>query len=127
VKSFGQAVDTHELKWQSKVGKNKSKTRKIIWSGKNINFELEWDSSVRKNNSKTSKIIWSGNKYKWVRVSQVWGRITVILVKSFGQTIDINELEWESSVWKNNSKTSKIIWSGNKYKWARVRVKSGED
>ena len=48
---------------------------------------------MRKNKSKTSKIIWSGNKFKWVRVSQVWGRITVRLVKSFGQAIDINELE----------------------------------
>jgi hypothetical protein len=48
---------------------------------------------VGKNKSKTSKIIWSGNKFKWVRVSQVWGRITVRLVKSFGQAIDINEFE----------------------------------
>jgi hypothetical protein len=30
-------------------------------------------------------------------------------------------------VGKNNSKTSKIIRSGSRNKWGRVRVKSGED
>jgi hypothetical protein len=33
VKSFGQAVDTHELEGESRVGKINSKTSKIIWSG----------------------------------------------------------------------------------------------
>jgi hypothetical protein len=33
VKSFGQAVDTHELERETKVGKINSKTSKIIWSG----------------------------------------------------------------------------------------------
>jgi hypothetical protein len=32
VQSFGLAVDTHELEWESKVGKINSKTSKIIWS-----------------------------------------------------------------------------------------------
>ena len=59
--------------------------------------------------------------------SQEWGRLIVRLVKSLGQAVDTNELEWESSVKKINSKTSKVIRSGNGYKWARVRVKSGED
>jgi hypothetical protein len=77
----------------------------------------------------------------------VWGRLTVRLVKSLGQAIDRNELEWESSVEKINSKTSKdtnklewqstvgkiksktskIIRSGSRYKWFRVGVKSEED
>jgi hypothetical protein len=57
--------------------------------------------------------------------SQEWGRLTVRLVKSFGQTVNTNELEWESRVGKINSKTSKIIWSGSRYKWVRVRVRSG--
>ena len=39
----------------------------------------------------------------------MWGRITVRLVNSFGQAININKLECESSVGKNNSKTSKLI------------------
>ena len=37
------------------------------------------------------------------------GRLTVKLVKSFGQKVDTNELECESRVEKINSKTSKII------------------
>jgi hypothetical protein len=32
-KSFGQAVDTHELELASTVGKINSKTSTIIWSG----------------------------------------------------------------------------------------------
>jgi hypothetical protein len=45
----------------------------------------------------------------------VWGRLTVRLVKSFGQAIDRNELECESGVGKINSKTSEIILSGSRY------------
>jgi hypothetical protein len=56
-----------------------------------------------------------------------YGRLTVRLVKSLGQAIDKNELEWESSVGKINSKTSIIIWLANRYKWVIVGVKSGED
>jgi hypothetical protein len=41
-KSFGKAVNTHELEWESKVGKIKSKT---------------------------SKIVLSSSRYTWVRVS----------------------------------------------------------
>jgi hypothetical protein len=59
--------------------------------------------------------------------SQEWGRLTVKLVKSLGQAVDTNELEWESIVGKINSKTSKVILSDSRYKWVRVRVKSGED
>jgi hypothetical protein len=33
VKSFGHAVDTHELELESRMGKINSKTSKIIWSG----------------------------------------------------------------------------------------------
>ena len=46
----------------------------------------------------------------------MWGRLTVRLVKSFGQAVDTQELECESRVGKINSKTSEIIWSGNRYK-----------
>jgi hypothetical protein len=53
--------------------------------------------------------------------------LTVNLVKSLGQVVDTNELEWEPRVGKINSKTSKVIRSGSKYKWVRVSVKSGED
>jgi hypothetical protein len=94
------------------VGKINSKTSKIIGSGIN---------------SKTSKIISWGSKYKWVSESEKWGKLTVRLVQSLGQAIDTNELEWESRVRKINSKTSKIIKSGNRYKWVRVGVKSGKD
>jgi hypothetical protein len=59
--------------------------------------------------------------------SQEWGRLTVRLVKSLGQAVETNEVEWESRVGKINSKTSKIIRSGSRKKWGRVRVKSGED
>ena len=59
--------------------------------------------------------------------SQEWGRLTVRLIKSLSQTVDTNEFEWESRVRKNNSKTSKVIRSGIRYKSVRVRVKSGED
>jgi hypothetical protein len=55
------------------------------------------------------------------------GRLTVRLEQSLGQAVDTNELEWESRVGKINSKTSKIIRLGSRYKWVRVRVKSGED
>jgi hypothetical protein len=48
---------------------------------------------VGKINSKTSKVIRSGSRYNGVRVSQEWGRLTVRLVKSFGQKVDTNELE----------------------------------
>ena len=61
------------------------------------------------------------------RESQKSGRLTVRLVKAFGQTVDTNELEWESRVGKIKSKISKIIRSDSRYKWVRVRVKSGED
>jgi hypothetical protein len=43
-------------------------------------------------------------------------RLTVRLVKSFGQAVDTHELELESRVGKINSKTSKIIWSDSRYK-----------
>ena len=56
--------------------------------------------------------------------SQEWGILTVRLVKSLGQAVDTNELEWVSSVKKINSKTSKVIRSGIGYKWVRVRIKS---
>ena len=46
----------------------------------------------------------------------MWGRLSVRLVRSLGQAIDRNELEWESRVRKINGKTSKIIRSGNRYK-----------
>ena len=45
----------------------------------------------------------------------MWGRLTVRLVKSLDQAVDTNELELESGVGKINSKTSEIIWSGNRY------------
>ena len=48
--------------------------------------------------------------------SHEWGRLTVRLVKSLDQTVDTNELELESRVGKINSKTSKIIRSGSRYK-----------
>jgi hypothetical protein len=44
-----------------------------------------------------------------------------------GPVVDTNELEWESRVGMINSKTSKIIRSGSKYKWVRVSVKSEDD
>ena len=44
----------------------------------------------------------------------MWRRLTVRLVKSFGQAVDTHELECESRVRKINSKTSEIIWSGNR-------------
>ena len=47
--------------------------------------------------------------------SEKWGKLTIRLVQSLGQAIDTNELEWESKVGKINSKTSEIIWSGNRY------------
>jgi hypothetical protein len=59
--------------------------------------------------------------------SQEWGRLIVRIVKSLGQAVDTNELEWVSRVGKINSKNSKVIRSGSRYKWVRVRVKSGED
>ena len=43
------------------------------------------------------------------------GRLTVRLAKSLGQAVYTNELEWESRVRKINSKTSELIWSGNRY------------
>ena len=48
-------------------------------------------------------------------MSQEWGIFTVRLVKSFAQAIGRNDLECESRVWKINSKTSEIIWSGSRY------------
>jgi hypothetical protein len=48
-------------------------------------------------------------------VSQEWEIFTVRLVKSFAQAIGRNDLEFESRVWKINSKTSEIIWSGPRY------------
>jgi hypothetical protein len=90
--------------------------------------------------------------------SQEWGRLTVrlvkslglawtvTLIKSLGQAVDTNELEWDSRVGKINSKTSKkneLVWesrvgkinsntrtiisSCSINKWVRVRVNSGED
>ena len=59
--------------------------------------------------------------------NQEWGILTVRLLKSLGQAVYTNELEWESRMGKINSKTSNVIRSGSIYKWARVRVKSGED
>ena len=72
-KSLGQAVDTNELEWDSRVGKLNSKTRKDT-------NELEWESRDGKINSTSSKIIRSGmnsnpnkiirsgSRYKWVRM-----------------------------------------------------------
>ena len=65
VKSFGQAVDTHELERESSVGKINSKTSKII------------KQYIQVSQSE----------------SQEWGRLTVRLVKSFGQAVDTHELE----------------------------------
>ena len=65
VKSFGQAIDTHELEWESKVGKINSKTSNII------------KQQIHMSQSE----------------SQKQGRLTVRLVKSFGQRVDTNELE----------------------------------
>ena len=65
VKSFGQAVDTHELELESKVGKINSKTNKIIKQ------QIQMSQCE----------------------SQKSGRLTVRLVKSFGQRVDTNELE----------------------------------
>ena len=59
--------------------------------------------------------------------NQELGILTVRLVKSLGQELDTNEIVWESRVWKINSKTSKVISSGSRYKWVSVRVKSVED
>jgi hypothetical protein len=47
---------------------------------------------------------------------QEWGRLTVILEQSLGQAVYTNELESESRVGKINSKCSKIIRSGSRYK-----------
>ena len=47
---------------------------------------------------------------------QELGRLTVRLVKSLGQAVDTNELEWDSRVGKINSKTCKIIRSDSRYK-----------
>jgi hypothetical protein len=60
VKSLGQAVDTNELEWDSRVGKINSKTRTDT-------NELEWESRVGKINDKTSKIIRPDTIYKWVK------------------------------------------------------------
>ena len=57
--------------------------------------------------------------------SQEWGRLTIRLEKSLGQAVDANDLK--SREGKINSNTSKIIRSGSRYKWVRVRVKSGEE
>ena len=65
VKSFGQAVDTHELELESRVGKINSKTSNIIKQ------QIQMSQSE----------------------SQEWGRLTVRLVKSFGQAVDTHELE----------------------------------
>ena len=43
-------------------------------------------------------------------------RLTVRLVKSFGQAVDTHELERESKVGEINSKTSKVNWSESRYK-----------
>ena len=59
--------------------------------------------------------------------SQEWGRLTVRLVKSFGQVVDTHEIEGESRVGKTNSKTSKIIRhqmqmsQSESQKWGRLR------
>jgi hypothetical protein len=59
--------------------------------------------------------------------SQKSGRLTVKLVISLGQAVEAHEVEWESRVGKINSNTSIIIISGSRYKWVRMRVKSGEN
>ena len=55
------------------------------------------------------------------------GKIKSKTRKSFGLAVDTHELEWESIVGKINSTTSKVIWPGSRYTWVTVRVKSGED
>ena len=65
VKSFGQAVDTHELELESRVGKINSKTSKIIKQ------QIQMSQSE----------------------SQKWGQLTLRLVQSFGQAVDTHELE----------------------------------
>ena len=61
--------------------------------------------------------------------SQEWARVTVRLVKSFGQTVDTNELERESRVGKINSKTSTIIKQqiqvsqSESQEWGRLTVR----
>ena len=65
VKSFGQAVDTHELELESRVGKINSMTSKII------------KQQIQVSQSE----------------SQEWGRLTVRRVQSFGQAIYTNVLE----------------------------------
>ena len=87
-KSFGQAVDTHELELESRVGKINSKTSNII------------KQQIQMSQSESQKSV----------------SLTVRLVKSFGQRVDTNELEGESRVGKINSKTSNIIWSESRYK-----------
>ena len=67
LKSLGQAVDTNELEWESRVGKIKSKTKKSFGLAVDTH-ELEWESIVGKINSTTSKVIWPGSRYKWVSV-----------------------------------------------------------
>ena len=67
VKSLGETVDTNELEWESRMGKNNKKTSKLSLAVDTN--ELEWGSRMGKINSKTSKIIRSGSRYKWVRVS----------------------------------------------------------
>jgi hypothetical protein len=67
VKSFGQAVDTHDLEWESKLGKLTVRLVKSFGQAVDTH-ELEWESRVGKINSKTNKIIRSDSRYKWVRV-----------------------------------------------------------
>jgi hypothetical protein len=61
VKSFGQAVDTNELEWDSRWGR--ITVRLVISLGQAVHtHELEWASKL--------------------------GKLTVRLVKSFGQAVD---------------------------------------
>ena len=67
VKSLGQAVDKHELEWESKV--RRLTVRLVKSFGQAVDtHELEWESRVGKINSNISKIIWSESRYKCVRV-----------------------------------------------------------
>ena len=57
--------------------------------------------------------------------SQKSRRLTVRLVKSFGQTVDTHELEWESKLGKLIVRL--VISLSSRYKWVRVGVKGRED
>jgi hypothetical protein len=73
-KSLGQAVDTNELEWDSRVGKINSKTRKDT-------NELEWESRVGNINSATSKIIMSGINSKTIEIIRSGSRYKSVRVR----------------------------------------------